>query len=714
MATSNDLIHQPSDRLRQARATHQQILLRHQALATSGPSNDGSLSGTGADFERVEGKSDDAMGLRKGRVVKQQPRRGSYDKGQKVTHTSSRSDFSCPVTRDLRLETIDGRTSFHFDHCAISKTASPNTHASGRTVQSGSAKQHGSYIERDSAVADLATQDLELVASADKQRDRASPAGHDDYIARQEALAVQPGGSRVLFTNIDDDPTKREDYWLLTEWHERDSNPDTLTFCPSDNNPFWARALARADCPAMLREALLHGKPSDQITIETGGNDALRGWLSGIEGFVSIPPRSEGETNQVYGVRRARAKAFADFKDGRDGRVQYRVIGELPHELDTRARAAILFEFAQEFERRRLPFVAVMHAPDHANNDKNWHFHLVYHDRPARRVTAADIAQPPKDPNPRNTILTQLGTADIGRWDFGVEQTYLTSSRETRTRYPLRQKKLREVTRDTWVPMLRSRLADITNAQLELAGQRRRLDPRRLEDMGIEGIRPQEHLGTKAASLESMGNATQKGSRNEAKQWSALQKQIDGRFERLRAQYEADARKALSALQASEARDPRSETAANAIRKTYQLRLEAAEYEAIAQRADQMIMRYLSRATKVSQTCARYLQAIANGKASRRDRARVEDFKERKASADAFLTTADQVVSNDREFIRDCRVASLKCEQDATHLHLRIELGATLDEKGGAQNVQTNLGQNLDATRQARRLNLMAAQGRQM
>jgi hypothetical protein len=690
------------------------MIARHRSIINTGPSGAASLNGNESDFERVEGKSDDAMGLLKGRVVKRKPRSGSKDQSQKVTHTSSRSDFSCPVTRDIRMETIDGRTSFHFDHCAISKTASPKTDASGRTVQSGSAKQHGSYIERDSAVADLATQDLELVASADGQRDRASPAGHDDYIARQEALAVQPDGARVLFTNIDEDPTKREDYWLLTEWHERDSNPDTMTFCPSDNKSFWARALAQADCPTILREALLHGKPSDQITIETGGNDVLRGWRSGIEGFVSIPPRSKGETNQAYGVRRARAKAFADFKDGRDGRVQYRIIGELPHELDTRARAAILFEFAQEFERRRLPFVAVMHAPNHANNHKNWHFHLVYHDRSARRVTAADIKNPPKDPNPRNTILGQFGAADIGRWDFDVEQTYLTSSREMRARYPLRQKKLREVTRDTWVPMLRCRLADITNAQLELAGQRRRLDPRRLEDMGFGGICPQEHLGTKAASLESMGNATQKGSRNEAKQWSALQKQIDDRFERLRAQYEADARKALSALQAAEARDPHSETVANTIRKTYQLRIEAAEYEAIALRANQMIMRYLSRATKVSQTCARYLKAIANGKANRRDCARTEDFKERKAGADSFLTTAEQMVSNDREFIRDCKVASLKCEQDATHLHLRIELGATLDEKGVAQNIQTNLGQNLDATRKARRLHLMAGQGRQM
>jgi hypothetical protein len=714
MATSNDLVHQPSDRLRQARAVQQQILLRHQALTTSGSSDWGGLNDTEADFERVEGRSDDVMGVLKGRVAKQPRQSAGGGSDRSADRQSSGPDFSSPCTREFRLETIDGRTSFHFDHQPISKTSHPKTDASGRTVRQGSAAEHNRYIERDDAVAETEVEELGLARSPTELIDRSTPAGHDLYIARQEALAVQPDGTRILFTNIDDDPVERDEYWQLVEAQERESSPDTVSFRRTDHPAFWVRVQSRTDCPPILADVLKASDPSKTITIETGDNAVLRGWLSKIEGFVPIPTRKQGESNQAYALRRKTAQSFVDFKDGRDGRVQYRIVGELPHELDMNSRSAILADFSQEFARRKLPFVAVMHAPDHANNHKNWHFHLVYHDRPARRVTAADIAQPPKDPNPRNTILTQLGATDIGRWDFDVEQTYLTSSREMRARYPLRQKKLREVTRDTWVPMLRSRLADITNAQLELAGQRRRLDPRRLKDMGIADVCPQEHLGTKAASLESMGNATQKGNRNEAKQWSALQKQIDDRFERLRAQYEADARKALAALQASEARDPQRETEANAIRKTYQLRVEAAEYEAIAQRVNQMIMRYLSRATKVSQTCARYLQAITNGKASRRDCARAEDFKERKAGADAFLTTAEQMVSSDREFIRDCQVASLKCEQDAAHLHRRVELGATLDEKGVAQNVQTNLGQNLDATRKARSLHLMAGQGRQM
>lgn len=34
-------------------------------------------------------------------------------------------------------------------------------------------------------------------------------------------------------------------------------------------------------------------------------------------------------------------------------------------------RVQLLRDFSEEFQRRKIPFVAVMHAPDHNNNAKN-------------------------------------------------------------------------------------------------------------------------------------------------------------------------------------------------------------------------------------------------------------------------------------------------------------------------------------------------------
>jgi len=91
---------------------------------------------------------------------------------------------------------------------------------------------------------------------------------------------------------------------------------------------------------------------------------------------------------------------------------------------DPDARIRILKGFSDEFEKRNLPFIAVMHAPDHANDDRNWHFHLVYHDRPTRRFTGMaddrlwDLpADAPKQVADRHKITKAgLATRPLHRW----------------------------------------------------------------------------------------------------------------------------------------------------------------------------------------------------------------------------------------------------------------------------------------------------------
>lgn len=162
-----------------------------------------------------------------------------------------------------------------------------------------------------------------------------------------------------------------------------------------------------------------------------------------------------------------------------------------------------------------------MHAPDHKNDERNWHFHLIYYDRPSRRITRDDIGH-----------LTEQGyrTAHLepGMWDFTVVTP--KKGRKNGKAVPLKQKKVGEVTQNGWIEMLRKELAGITNRHLEQAGVERRVDPRRHEEMGIVAD-PQEHLGTNQAAAETRGEATLVGRENEERQWRAIMAQGAGRLD---------------------------------------------------------------------------------------------------------------------------------------------------------------------------------------
>jgi len=212
--------------------------------------------------------------------------------------------------------------------------------------------------------------------------------------------------------------------------------------------------------------------------------------------------------------------SLASFLDGRKGRTQYRIVGELPNEVGTEVRFAILKEFSKIFEHKKMPFVAVMHAPDHRNDEKNWHFHLIYYDRPCRRITQADIDQLAAD-GFRSDHLKP------GSWDFAAvtPKRHRTNGRAT----ALRQNKVSQVTGKGWIKVLRCELAEITNRHMTTAGVERRLDPRCYEEMGIIAD-PQEHLGTKQAAAEARGEVTAVGVENEQRQWAAIMAQADDRL----------------------------------------------------------------------------------------------------------------------------------------------------------------------------------------
>ena len=557
-------------------------------------------------------------------------------------------DFHIPATRHHRLATAGGVTSFHFGHSSVSKVTYA-TKSDGVGYEPGAALAHSRYIERESAIADLADQryqgpgqglelepdhpaaadldelfpasacdvsfgaspstpmehdhvkyfedtafaasrsllaelallqpdfggldpegpiegaepdadmcllsgrdlvcdvwgtehlllspsevSMETGHSSDRLRcpapgdqqsaeggvdpEQLSLAGEvDSYLIRPSALAIQPDGSRALTTNIDEDDNERGQFWKLTEKHERTASPDTITFCASDYPEFWAAVLTQPDCPDEIRTKLEGPERDSSKALTVADGKKLRAFLRKQPGWAEPVAKNK------------RKKAPGDYPPdiarvtlGRGGRVQYRCAFELPHELSRKQNFALLKDFAHEFEKRAMPFVAVMHEPDEHNSDQNWHGHLAYVDRPSRRINDDDINQ-----------LAQQGY-DVsgltpGMWDFAIRLR--DPERANRWKSPLRQDKVHEVSgSQDWPMTLRVALAKVTNRHLAAAGVARRVSSETYTEMGIVAD-PHEHLGTRKNALEAKGVATPAGIANEEKQWAAIMAQAEANYQ---------------------------------------------------------------------------------------------------------------------------------------------------------------------------------------
>jgi hypothetical protein len=153
-----------------------------------------------------------------------------------------------------------------------------------------------------------------------------------------------------------------------------------------------------------------------------------------------------------------RKKPPAEIVENRHGVIQFRVIMELPHELSATGRINIARATAEIFAKKNIPYSIVIHKPDANNDQRNWHCHLIYYDRPAARMPD-------------------------GKWDFEVIEYDREHARLT---HPHRQRKDRDITAYNWPMKFRARYAEIVNTELtreNVAGKR--FDPRSYEDMGI-------------------------------------------------------------------------------------------------------------------------------------------------------------------------------------------------------------------------------------
>ncbi len=394
------------------------------------------------------------------------------------------ADFSAPLPRPGRPRAADGMTSsFHF-HCHSVTRSSPGTKAGAV------AANHAAYVERVEAV--------EIASALD----------HAAYVERDDA--VESMDRALIFSNISDDPERRRTYWEAVDRCERQGHAGLSIKAGAISE--WLDAAAADLPPAFVAHCRAERKrwaasrakktsfKAKRYHAEEDACDAILGVLRQLPGWPDNEP-------PVF------------FTPGSAGRTQYRYVAELPHELGSSDRAAIvrdfcnhLGSFARDADGRStgMMYTAVIHAPGPGNDRRNFHLHVIAHDRPAKWMP------------------------DPGKWDFEIAEEFKRKG-ETRVRYPHRQEKIVEVSRSlapdkrpdhynaaiagkAFVPHLRERFASICNDRLALRDIQRRIDARSHEALGIDKT-PELHLGTRAAALERAGVPTVIGRYNAAASW---------------------------------------------------------------------------------------------------------------------------------------------------------------------------------------------------
>lgn len=539
----------------------------------------------------------------------------------KAGRWSTPADFSHPSPLVDRPRTESGSTSFHFSCTTISKEGSPTVRGepmngfgghnktpgadhSAYVEREGAAErslgaEHAAYVERDGAV--------ELAAMLAKIEEDREGRGIGEGLTDDEAEMlgrVEWESVKSVFSNISDDQFEREEYWRAVHRTEREAKMHSLIVDPANNPKWWREIETWKDVPEDFRAHCLVQRDRYEAWLSKEANDPKG------RPFVAEPytRTAEGCGAALMAATRVPGWSMNDqavrFESGRGGRVQFRFVAELPHELTPEDRALIVQNFCDHlatFSRddagrpTGMMYTAVIHAPDSHNDRRNFHLHVIAHDRPAKWLP------------------------EYRQWDFEVAEEY-NHKGQIRVRFPFRQNKIGEVSQGQsktgragsgvdFIPAMRKRFAEINNKVLEARGIQRRLDPRRYEEMGIERT-PTEHLGTKAAAMEAMGVPTVVGRLNAIAIWTDAEKAIRKRAAAVDTTLKSAQADHRSFVEDSIAADPRSP-------ETRRLRTLVAEREALIEnvaidRRELMIFDHLeakakSRAVRTRQTCLQTL-----------------------------------------------------------------------------------------------------------
>lgn len=158
-----------------------------------------------------------------------------------------------------------------------------------------------------------------------------------------------------------------------------------------------------------------------------------------------------------------------------NGTTQHRLVVELPHECSAKDRLDIMRTFTAKYERDRVPYWCVLHAPvEGENDDRNFHAHIVLLNRPAW-----------KEPFPEGgKDFRRPDGPLVDTWTFAATEEIRDKHDNYLKRYPLRSNVLDDY-RGKFVADERKRFAHTVNAQMGASGVPVRYDHRSYKAMGL-------------------------------------------------------------------------------------------------------------------------------------------------------------------------------------------------------------------------------------
>ncbi|WP_294392532.1 MobA/MobL family protein [uncultured Sphingomonas sp.] len=431
--------------------------------------------------EDITGRETDVLKILHRSVANEPQRHTAPERARRPSSSLPPARFHQPRPPRGRPCTADGRVSFHLEFTTVTKGVGGVCRTNdGRAADPAG---HVEYVGREDAVATNAPEETfdPLVHEA---------VAHVGYVSRDTAVATDGDGTAIVLTNIDGEASA---FFATVVQHEDIGHPDGICV---------AEPLDIAKLRALTQDSTIPSQLKSGIERIMADPNAYRVERSGSPKSKTHPLQTDADiAGCAAWLSRHNATDLVHLRKGRGGIVQRRVTGELPAELGAGGCRKVLKKLAKEFDRRGLRYYVALHAPTAANHDRNWHFHLLYYDRPCERI------------------------GDAGHWDFTIAQERRTSSRNRTRSYPHRQLKHKDVRAQNWPMYLRTSFAEAVNVELARTSSRRRYDPRRYEDMNINA-EPQKHLARGVAFHAACGAAPTKERENARKGWSWRVRQL--------------------------------------------------------------------------------------------------------------------------------------------------------------------------------------------
>lgn len=441
-------------------------------------------------------------------------------------------------------------------------------------------------------------------------------AGHLDYLNRTRVEAIDVKEEFVP-SNIPGNFVDRMRFFELVDAFERQSAGDKVTIDFDRNRESWNSLVADPDCDSAVSEAYQKhlrsslGKPT-KILLE-GSAKEFSTFLKcrGVE----LPERNTNEES----IR----KDGIALHPGRSGRTHFRWVFELPREFDARQRRRALRKLCEHIGDLGCMYAAVIHAPDPHNDPDNHHIHLMFYDRPCRRLSgdpASDLQNVPA--NFKDDVRAEMlsGQVQPGEWDFTVARHY-KSGRTWKIHYPFRAKKCRLVTKGKdYQKKLRECFAEIVNSVSKETGGPALYDARSYEERGVDAPASKK-LGYDLHAAEAVGIPTKIGIENEQAQAEAERRSIRARFDAEEARLVAQ-RKAIHARLSSEELGELHDSASVAVRK-----IDDAQFAAATRMTIELLELELHRErSRAERTRDRQSRAAGKGLAKERtDRAKIAE-----------------------------------------------------------------------------------------